>query len=119
MPLATVSRRAARIWRRNAPALDKQIRTTTALIEQAKKEQRVTQEQLQLLESQIEAREQLIHTMNSELHRVEQQILEDEEMVASLKNDLMRLKEEYGRMLQFAYRNRSCVRPDELPLRFE
>ncbi len=52
-------------------ALDQQIKTTTALIDQARKEQRVTQEQLQLLESQIRAREQLIHTMNSELHRVD------------------------------------------------
>lgn len=88
-------------------ALDKQIRTTTALIDQARKEQRVTQEQLQLLESQIAAREQLIHTMNSELHRVDQRIAEDVELVASLKNDLVDLKEEYGRMLQFAYRNRN------------
>jgi septal ring factor EnvC (AmiA/AmiB activator) len=89
-------------------SLDKQIKTTTALIEQAKKEQRVTQEQLQLLESQIQAREQLIHTMNSELHRVEQRITEDVDLVASLENDLVRLKEEYGRMLLFAYRNRSA-----------
>lgn len=89
-------------------ALDQQIKTTSALIDQARKEQRVTQEQLQLLESQIRAREQLIHTMNSELHRVDQQIAEDVELVASLKEDLVHLKEEYGRMLLFAYRNRSA-----------
>jgi len=88
-------------------ALDKQIRTTTALIDQARKEQRVTQEQLQLLESQIQAREQLIRTMHSELRKVDQQIMEDEEMVTSLNEDLASLKEEYARMLQFAYRNRS------------
>ena len=45
-------------------SLDRQIRTTTALIDQARKEQRVTQQQLQLLESQIDAREQLIRAMN-------------------------------------------------------
>ncbi|MCB0769065.1 MAG: peptidoglycan DD-metalloendopeptidase family protein [Flavobacteriales bacterium] len=88
-------------------ALDNQIRTTTALIEQARKDQNVTQAQLRLLESQINAREQLIHTMNSELYRVDERIREDVEMVASLNADLEKLKEEYGRMLQFAYRNRS------------
>ncbi len=88
-------------------ALDKQIRTTTALIDQARKEQRVTQEQLQLLESQIQAREQLIQTMHSELRKVDQRIMENEEMVGSLNEDLNSLKEEYARMLQFAYRNRS------------
>ena len=77
-------------------ALDKQIRTTSALIDQAKKEQRVTQEQLQLLESQIGTRQQLINTMSGELRRVEQQILDDEQMVASLKDDLGKLKEDYG-----------------------
>lgn len=87
-------------------ALDKQIRTTTALIDQARKEQRVTQEQLALLESQIRAREQLIRTMHGELRKVDQRIMEDEEMVASLTEDLAALKEEYARMLQFAYRNR-------------
>ncbi|MCW5899807.1 MAG: peptidoglycan DD-metalloendopeptidase family protein [Flavobacteriales bacterium] len=89
-------------------ALDKQIRTTTALIEQARKEQRVTQEQLALLESQIRAREQLISTMNGELRRIDGRIAEDEQMVASLNADLEALKEEYARMLLFAYRNRSA-----------
>lgn len=88
-------------------ALDKQIKTTTALIDQARKEQRVTQQQLQLLESQIQAREQLIRTMNGELRQVDQRIQEDEEMVTSLRKDLVELKEEYARMVQFAYRNRS------------
>lgn len=89
-------------------ALDKQIKTTTALIDQARKEQRVTQEQLQLLESQIAAREQLINAMSGELRKVDQRIAEDVELVSSLKQDLVKLKEEYARMLQFAYRNRSA-----------
>ncbi|MDQ3100036.1 MAG: hypothetical protein M3R08_01505, partial [Bacteroidota bacterium] len=88
-------------------ALDKQIRTTTALIEQARREQKLTQGQLELLGQQIEAREQLIRTMNSELKRVDERIEEDEEMISSLRSDMISLKEEYGRMLQFAYRNRS------------
>jgi len=89
-------------------ALDKQIKTTTALIDQARKEQRVTQEQLQLLESQIAAREQLINAMSGELRKVDQRIAEDVELVSSLKQDMVKLKEEYARMLQFAYRNRSA-----------
>ena len=89
-------------------ALDKQIRTTTALIEQARKEQRVTKEQLQLLESQIEARTALIRTMDGELRQVDRRIAEDEELIASLRNDLTTLRAEYARMLQFAYRNRSA-----------
>ena len=89
-------------------ALDKQIRTTTALIDQARKEQRVTQEQLSLLESQINARAQLIRAMDGELRHTDDRIREDEEAIASLRDDLAALREEYARMLLFAYRNRSA-----------
>ncbi|MBK9146818.1 MAG: peptidoglycan DD-metalloendopeptidase family protein [Flavobacteriales bacterium] len=89
-------------------ALDKQIRTTTALIEQARKEQRVTQEQLALLESQIAARAQLIRTMDSEVRAADDRIRQDEETIAALEADLSTLKEGYSRMIAAAYRNRSA-----------
>ena len=88
-------------------ALDKQIRTTSTLIEQAKKEQASAQEQVQLLARQIAAREELVRTFDSELRRLERRIEEDQDKVRRLEEDLARLKEEYGRMLRFAYRNRS------------
>jgi septal ring factor EnvC (AmiA/AmiB activator) len=88
-------------------ALDQQIKTTTALIEQARREQRATQEQLQLLEGQIRAREQLIGAMHSELRLVERRIAEDEDMVRDLGADLDALREAYAGMVRFAYRNRS------------
>ncbi|HRD51036.1 MAG TPA: peptidoglycan DD-metalloendopeptidase family protein [Flavobacteriales bacterium] len=89
-------------------ALDKQIRTTTALIDQARKEQRVTQEQLQLLESQIAARAQLIRAMDNEVRVADDRIRADEEAIAALKADLVSLKEGYARMIAAAYRNRSA-----------
>ena len=64
--------------------LDKQIKTTEALISQARKEQRLTQEQLQLLEAQIGQRNELIATMHGELSKVEEQIRDDEAVILSL-----------------------------------
>lgn len=89
-------------------ALDKQIRTTTALIEQARKEQRVTQEQLALLESQIAARAQLIRAMDNEVRAADDRIRADEEAIAALQADLAALKAGYARMIAAAYRNRSA-----------
>lgn len=89
-------------------ALDKQIRTTTSLIEQAKKEQRVTQEQLSLLESQISARAQLIRTMDGEVRETDSRIREDEEAISAMQADLRSLKAGYARMVAAAYRNRSA-----------
>lgn len=89
-------------------ALDKQIRTTTALIDQARKEQRVTQEQLGLLESQITARAQLIRTMDGEVRETDARIREDEESIAAMQADIRALKDGYARMVAAAYRNRSA-----------
>ena len=89
-------------------ALDKQIRTTTTLIEQARKEQRSTQQQVVLLDAQIGQREALISTVNSEIHGADRQIKENEAVLTALEDDLARLKEEYARMLQFAYINRNA-----------
>lgn len=89
-------------------ALDKQIRTTTALIEQARKEQRVTQEQLTLLESQIAARAQLIRAMDNEVRAADERIQQDVDAIAALQSDLQTLKQGYARMIAAAYRNRSA-----------
>lgn len=106
--LGSASAQSKKELEKKRDALDKQIRTTTALIEQARKEQRVTHEQLVLLESQIESRSQLIRTMDGELRRVDERITEDEELIASLRADLEQLRAEYARLVQFAYRNRSA-----------
>lgn len=88
--------------------LDKQIKTTTALIDQARREQRLTQDQVQLLEAQIGQRNELIATMNGELSKVGEQIRDDEAVIRSLERDMEQLKEGYARMVQFAYRNRNA-----------
>ena len=86
--------------------LDKQIKTTSALISAGEKEQRATQRQLELLQAQIRQRQELIGTMNSEVFLLDKEIGETEELIEALGSDLARLKEEYARMLQYAYMNR-------------
>ena len=88
--------------------LDKQIKATTALIEAGKQEQKATQRQLELLQAQIQQRQELIATMNSEVFRVEQEIAETEDLVGSMRKDLQNIKEAYARMIQYAYMNRSA-----------
>ncbi|MFN3875139.1 MAG: murein hydrolase activator EnvC family protein, partial [Flavobacteriales bacterium] len=79
-----------------------------ALIEQARREQRVTQEQLALLQSQIGARAQLIRAIDGEVRAAEDRIRADEEAIAAMHADLAALKEGYARMIAAAYRNRSA-----------
>lgn len=89
-------------------ALDKQIKETSALIEQARSQQQNTQQQVQLLDAQIRQRQELINTVNSEVFRVDQEIQQTNDTLRSLQDDLEKLKEEYARMVQFAYMNRNA-----------
>ena len=88
-------------------ALDKQIKATSSLIAAGEKEQKNTQRQLELLQAQIQQRQELISTMNSEVFRVDKEIAENEDLVSSMERDLVKLKDEYARMVQYAYVNRS------------
>ncbi len=89
-------------------ALDAQIKETSALIEKARGQQRSTQQQVQLLEAQIHQRQELINTMNSEVFRIDQETQDTRDSIRTLETDLEKLKEEYGRMVQFAYMNRNA-----------
>ncbi|MBK9275020.1 MAG: peptidoglycan DD-metalloendopeptidase family protein [Flavobacteriales bacterium] len=89
-------------------ALDKQIRTTNTLLEQARKEQQSAERQLQLLDQQLRTRQELIATLGGEVREADQRIAEDESVVKALEEDLEVLSDEYGRMLHYAYRNRSA-----------
>jgi septal ring factor EnvC (AmiA/AmiB activator) len=93
---------------RKRDALDKQIKETSALIDQARSQQQNTQQQVQLLDAQIRQRQELINTMNSEVFRVDQEIQQTQDTLRSLQDDLDNLKEEYARMVQFAYMNRNA-----------
>lgn len=89
-------------------ALDAQIKETSALIEKARGEQRSTQQQVLLLEAQIHQRQELINTMNSEVFRIDQEVQDTRDSIRALEAGLVQLKDEYGRMVQFAYMNRNA-----------
>ncbi len=61
--------------------------------------------QLITLNKKISIREELIGTINSELSQINTQIKKNEQEATALKQNLEKLKQDYGRMLQFAQRN--------------
>lgn len=105
LPLAAQGRKDLE---KKRDALDNQINETSALIEKARSQQRSTQQQVQLLEAQIRQRQELINTVNSEVFRVDQEIQDTRDSIRALETDLDKLKEEYARMVQFAYMNRNA-----------
>ncbi len=87
--------------------LMEQISFTKKQIEAVQQKKSSSLNQLVTLKKQIQVRERLIENYGQEVNITEQQIDNLGMVVESLERDLAKLKAEYARMLQVAYRNRS------------
>jgi len=87
--------------------LIEQIGFTKKQIEEVQKKKETSVNQLVTLRKQIQVRERLIENFNNDINLTQNQIEGLEVLIVALENDLAKLKTEYGKMLQVAYRNRS------------
>lgn len=85
--------------------LNEDINELNAQLSQTKASKKSKLGQLVTLNKKISIREELITTINSEIYQINAQIRKNEQEVELLKKNLEKLKQEYGRMLQFAQRN--------------
>lgn len=86
---------------------NEQIKYTTKLLEEAKKNQTKTLNKFKILNKQIELRTNLITGINSEVGVLADFIDQNAWLVASLNADLDGLKKEYAQMIMFAQRNQT------------
>lgn len=87
--------------------LEKDIQYTNKLIEETSKNKENSLSQLNLLNTKISIRQELINTIIQEVRLLDKQITETGLVVQQLENDLNKLKEEYAIMIQYAYKNKS------------
>ncbi len=95
------------VLERKKSRLKSDIDYKNTLLKKTEKEKSTTLNQLVLLRDKIAKREELIGTINSEVKYLDSEIDKNEELIASMERDIATLKEEYAKMIQFAYRNRS------------
>ena len=88
--------------------LKKDIEFTNKQLEETRKIKSVSLNQLVMLNKKINTREELINTFSTEIHSLQYQIDETNGIVTALEKDVKKLKEEYARMICFAYKNRSA-----------
>jgi septal ring factor EnvC (AmiA/AmiB activator) len=88
--------------------LQKEIIQTESLLNETKKNKKLSLNQLVTLNKKISVREQLIATIQAEIRIAEKQIKDNKAIIASLENDLQKLKEEYARMIYYAYKNQDA-----------
>lgn len=87
--------------------LIEQINFTKRQIEEVQRKKAFSVNQLVTLRKQIEVRQRLIENYNNDIAITQVQIDNLAELIDALERDLQKLKAEYGKMLQVAYRNRS------------
>lgn len=85
--------------------LQKEIEYANKLLKESQVNQKNTLGKLNLLNTKITKRQELINTMQRQSQMMERQIGETQGVVKALEEDVERLKSEYAIMLQYTYRN--------------
>ena len=86
--------------------LQEQIKLTSRLLEETKKDKTETLHSYRALESNIKTRNQLINSIQDEINNSEMQIEEKRDILKLLNNDIQLLQEDYSIILRTQYRQK-------------
>jgi septal ring factor EnvC (AmiA/AmiB activator) len=87
--------------------LQSEIKVTNQLLNETKKNKRISLNQLVTLNKKIGMREELINTIGSEINLLGNQINDNQQRIYHLQAELDKLKKEYASMIYYAYKNQS------------
>jgi len=87
--------------------LQEEIEYTNELLEETKKSQTSSMDQLVKINKKIEVRIEIINTIREEVQLLDKKIEKNKTVITSLESDLQELREEYADMLYYSYKNRS------------
>ena len=87
--------------------LQKEIETANKLLKETSKNKQVTLNQVSLMDQKIKNRQKLINAYNEQIKVLDRNIKQGENNINKLNGELKKLRSEYAKMVQFAYRNRN------------
>jgi septal ring factor EnvC (AmiA/AmiB activator) len=87
--------------------LQSEIKLTNQLLNETKKNKRLSLNQLVTLNKKINVREELINTIGSEINLLGNQISDNQQRINYLQKELEQLKKEYASMIYHAHKNQS------------
>jgi septal ring factor EnvC (AmiA/AmiB activator) len=88
--------------------LNKKISFTKKLIDEAKKNKQITNNEILFIRKQINLRQQLISNLNAEITGIGSEISDKEREIAQLETEISEMKEEYANMIRQAYKTRNA-----------
>ena len=87
-------------------SIQKDIKLAEKLLKETSKNKETTINQVSLLQTQINQRENLIKTYQNQVNALNKEIQKNKNEIASLKKDLNLFQKEYANMLVITYRNK-------------
>ena len=106
LPLCSLAQTKADLEKKKKKTIN-EINYTNKLLEETRKNQKESENNLALLGSQISSRKELISDINNEIKFVSDRIKETEAIITMMTEDLETLKQSYSRMLQIAWKNQN------------
>lgn len=107
LTIAGYAQRSKASLEKEIKSLQKDIATANKLLKETSKSKEVTLNQVSLMEKKIKNRQKLINVYNDQIALLEKNISQGEKNIQSLNGELNKLREEYSKMVVFAYKNRS------------
>jgi len=92
---------------RQRDELNEKIELTKKLLKDSEKQQKSTTSQVQMLNEQLAYREQLLVNISNDIEEIDGEIGSKSKDIEQLKTQVSSMKQEYGKMVYNAYRNRS------------
>lgn len=89
-------------------ALKKKIANTKNLIQQTRQTEQLTMTELAIINHQIAYRESLMDNMNYQMRQLDDDLIDNQKEIQQLEKSLKELKEEYAKMLRYAFKNREA-----------
>jgi len=87
--------------------IQKEINVTNKLLDETKKNKKLSLNQLITLNQKITMREELINTISSEISYTDVLINKTSSSIVTLQNEIKQLKDEYAKMIYYASKNQS------------
>lgn len=85
----------------------KEIELTNKILEETAKSKSAGLNKLLIIKKRIGLREQLINNISDEITLLEDEIIQKSDKIEKLEKDIVHLKEEYAKMIYYAYKNRN------------
>ncbi|MBP6302347.1 MAG: peptidoglycan DD-metalloendopeptidase family protein [Bacteroidia bacterium] len=88
---------------------EQEIKLTRKMLLETKKKEKATLNQLEILNTQIKTRSQLIQTINQEIDVVDTRITELNSTINTLQREIEQMRKQYAQLVVASYKNRNTL----------